>query len=253
MLCASDPAWFSRYRQCVAYCRGMARRSAPTRASGPGGRLPRQRQRFIALAAPSHRHVLTECSTRPDPHHRIAGGCLVARGSIDRARLSLCVRRNSTMFGLIFLAVEKKKALEKLQSHLTYCTTPLERNETQLMIQEILNQAKPYQQCDLAEAEELKLQLLSKINILTGLGKLGSVEPFRMHLADVEYHIATKQMEEKLTGQRKLKPDEPPRLRDEDKTPTINSMKREKKKKQAFGHQRFMIGFEDDDVDTKHK
>ncbi len=149
------------------------------------------------------------------------------------------------MFGLTFLSSEKKKTLEKLQNRLSHALTPIDRSETQLMIQEIMNHAKLLKNCDIAEADELRIQLLSKINILAGLGKLDSIEVFRMHLTDVEFHIATKQMEEKLLEERKMKqPDEAPNQKD--KSPTVNSLKRDKKKKQAFGHPRWVIGFEDE-------
>jgi hypothetical protein len=155
------------------------------------------------------------------------------------------------MFGLAFLSNEKKKILEKLQSRLSLASSPLLRNETQLAIQEIEAQAKPYQQCDLAEADELRTQLLTKMNILANIGKINSIEVFRMHLKDVEFHIATLQMAEKLQEEKRtLQPEEGPNAKD--KAPTLNSMKKEKKKKEAFGHQRWTIDFEDTNVDEKN-
>jgi hypothetical protein len=53
-------------------------------------------------------------------------------------------------------------------------------------------------------------------------------------------------MQEALREQQKLKPpDEPPNL--SDKAVTISKLEKEKKRKQAFGRQRWQIGFNDDE------
>lgn len=153
------------------------------------------------------------------------------------------------MFELSYLSNENKRALEKLQDRLTKATTPQIRNETELAIQEILARAKPYTRCDLIEADELRSQLLNKINVLAGLGK--SAESFRMHLREVEFHMQTVQMQEVLKEKQKheMRPEEPPNLRD--RIPTLGSMKRDKKKKEAFGSHRWQIGFDDEPDDTQ--
>lgn len=155
------------------------------------------------------------------------------------------------MFGLSFLSTENRKLLEKLESRLATAKTPLIRNETQLAIQDVRNKERLLKECDLAEAEDLKTQLLSKINILTGLGKVGSVEVFQMHLKDVEFHIQTLQMKTVLEEKNKMsQPDEAPNLKE--KSATISSIRREKKKQQTFGDTRWTINF-DDEPDLENK
>lgn len=147
------------------------------------------------------------------------------------------------MFDLSFLSSENKRILEKLQERLTKTTTPQLRNETELLIQETLAKAKSYKECDLFESDELRSQLLNKINILARLGK--STEAFQVHLRDVEFHIQRLQMQETVREQQKLKPpEEPPNLRD--KSTTLNKLERDRKRKQAFGRQRWQIGFDDE-------
>ena len=149
------------------------------------------------------------------------------------------------MFGLTFLSTEKKKRLEKYQDRLSRALSPRERNETLLAIQEIEASAKPYQKCNIEEADELRRQLLDKIYMSQGVGKLQYVEVFRSHLREVEFHIATQQMAEKLQEEAKMKqPEEAGTLKD--KLQTVTAVKREKKKKEAFGQPRWVIGFEDE-------
>jgi hypothetical protein len=147
------------------------------------------------------------------------------------------------MFNLVYLPADKKRAIEKLQDRLSKTTSAQVRNETLLLIQELEAEAKPYQQCDLYEADELRSQLLNKINTLARLGK--SVEPFLLHLRDVDFHIQTLQMRESLREQEKFKaPEEPPNLRD--KSVSLAKIARDKKRKEAFGRHRWQIGFEDE-------
>lgn len=148
------------------------------------------------------------------------------------------------MFNLSYLSNENKRALERLQEKLTKLTHPQQRNEVELTIQEIMAKAKPYLDCDLAEADELRNQLLSKINVLAGLGK--STESFRMHLRDVEFHIQTLQMKEVAKEETKLHHDEPPNQRDK------MSQKKQKTKDEAFGSHRWQIGFDDEPDTTKN-
>lgn len=154
------------------------------------------------------------------------------------------------MFGLTFLSNEKQKLLQKLEDRLSHAGTPQLRNETQLAIQEIKAQAKPYMECDLLEADELKSQLLQKINTLNGLGKLGSTEVFRMYLKEVDFHIQTMQMADALKEKDKISPDESPNL--VDRQQTLNSVAKAKKKKEAFAQHRWLVGFEDEpDIENK--
>jgi hypothetical protein len=155
------------------------------------------------------------------------------------------------VFGLVYLANNKQRLLQKLEDDLTKAKDRQSRNEIQLAILELRNQAKLYQQCDLLEAEELKNQLLQKINVLSGLGKLGSVEAFRVHLRDVEFHIQTLQIKESMLEKEKdkLDPGEPPNLAD--RGPSKSSIKKEKKREEAFQH-RWMLGMEDEpNLDNK--
>lgn len=153
------------------------------------------------------------------------------------------------MFNLSYLSSDKKRLLERLHERLSKAQTAQTRREIALEIQELESQAKPYIECDLVEADELRSQLLNKINILSGLGKAGSVEAFRTHLRDVEFHIQTLQMAEALKEKDKLKPEEAPNLRE--KSETTSGMVRARKKKQAFGKERWLIGFDDEPNDQK--
>jgi hypothetical protein len=153
------------------------------------------------------------------------------------------------MFNLSYLSSDKKRLLERLHDRLSKATTLRTRQEIALEIQELEAQAKPYIQCDLVEADELRSQLLNKINILAGLGKAGSVEAFRTHLRDVEFHIQTLQMAEALKEQDKLKPEEGPNLRE--RSESRATLEKARKKKQAFGKERWLIGFEDEPDDEK--
>ena len=155
------------------------------------------------------------------------------------------------MFGLTFLSNDKQKLLQKLEDRLTTASTSQQRNETLLAIQEIRVQAKPYLQCDLLEADDLKTQLLQKISILSGLGKAGAVDSLRFYLREIEFHIQTLQMKEALQEKDKMQPDEGPNLRD--KSVSLTSMKKEKRRKEAFSVQnRWKIGFEDEpDLENK--
>lgn len=153
------------------------------------------------------------------------------------------------MFGLTFLSNDKQKLLQKLEERLAGAKDRQTRNEAQLAIQELRVQAKPYTECDLLEAEELKSQLLQKLNILIGLGKQGSAEAFRLPLKDVDFHIQTLQMKETMQQKDKLSGDEPPNL--VDRSATLNSTEKEKKKKKAFQH-RWVVGM-DDEPDLTNK
>lgn len=147
------------------------------------------------------------------------------------------------MFNLSYMSNENKRALERLQDRLSKAETAPTRNEIELTIQEIMAKAKPYTQCDLVEADELRSQLLNKISILSNLGK--STESFRMHLREVEFHMQTVQMEEIIKEkQREFKPHEPPNQRGK------LGREKAKKHKEAFGSHRWQIGFEDEPDDT---
>lgn len=148
------------------------------------------------------------------------------------------------MFNLTYLSNDNKHALEKLNERLSKATIRHVRNETELTIQEIMAKAKPYQQCDLIEADELRSQILNKITILAKLGK--SSEAFQGHLRDVEYHIQTLQMAEVVKEQsRPVKPDQAPNL-EEDRLPSLNQIAKERRRKEAFGQHRWQIGFDDE-------
>lgn len=155
------------------------------------------------------------------------------------------------MFGLVYLSNENQKLLQKLEERLAKTQNRQLRNETQLAIQEIRNKAIPYTECDLIQAEELKSQLLQKLNTVIGLGKRASAEAFRIPLKDVEFHIQTLQMKEIMLEKEKMgQPDEPPTL--EDKLITISEQKREQKRKKTFQGQRWLVGMEDEpDSDNK--
>lgn len=152
------------------------------------------------------------------------------------------------MFGLKYLNNDKKKLLRRLEERLAKATSPQVRNESQLAIQEIMAQAKPYTECDLLEADELRSQIFNNINILAGLGKVGSAEVFRVHLKDVEFHMQTIQMAEMLKEQQdKFSPDEGPNLIERSSTPA--SVLKDRKRKEAFAQHRWVIGFEDEPDD----
>lgn len=155
------------------------------------------------------------------------------------------------MFGLTYLSNDKQRLLRQYEERLTTVQDRQLRNETQLAIQELRSQAKPLKDCDLIEAEELKSQLLQKINTLSGLGKAGSVEAFKIHLKDVDFHIQTLQMKDTLSEQEKMKqPAEAPNLAD--RGPTITSQRKEKKRQEAFNQHRWLIGMEDEpETDNK--
>lgn len=130
---------------------------------------------------------------------------------------------------------------------------PRQRNECNLIIQEILAEAMPYTSCDLEQAQELRDQLVSQMMILSGLGKAQSVEVFQHHIRDVEFHIETKKMEtamkEKMLKDSKLSPsysDDAPYAKD--RPQSINQLQKENRKKRASGRSRWVIGMEDDAV-----
>jgi hypothetical protein len=96
--------------------------------------------------------------------------------------------------------------------------------------------------------KKLKTQLLQKITTLSGLGKAGSVESLRLYLKEVDFHIQTLNMRQVIQEKEKMaQPDEPPNMKD--RSETITSMRREKRKKEAFSQHRWVIGFEDEPDD----
>jgi hypothetical protein len=98
------------------------------------------------------------------------------------------------MFGLMYLSDERKRALRKLEERLANSSEPRGREEAKLLIQEIMNEAIPYQACDIYKATELKNQLMDQVSILTNLGKVQMAEAFQVHLRDIDFHIQTKQI-----------------------------------------------------------
>lgn len=152
------------------------------------------------------------------------------------------------MFGLKYLSNEKKALLAKAQESLTRTKVYQERNNAELIIEEILSGAKPYSECDLIQADELRSQLYQQINILQGLGKQQATESFRMHLRDVEFHIQTLQMKERMQEEGRLRTDQPPCL-EEDRMPSLSSKKRErsaeKRKQKAVGRTRWTIDMDE--------
>ncbi len=153
------------------------------------------------------------------------------------------------MFNLVYLSTENRRALEILQERLTRSTDRRRRQDMELAIQDLLAREKPYTECDLFEADELRSQLLSKASILSRLGK--SAEPFLIHVKNLDLHIQTLQMKEALQEAERLKTEEPANLTE--KAPTVNNLKKERERKTAFGGTRWKIGFDDepDDAETK--
>jgi hypothetical protein len=150
------------------------------------------------------------------------------------------------MFNLSYLPTDRKRQLRKLQEKLATDIDHRARNETNLLIQEIMAEAKPYLSCDKYQLHELKNQLLDSISTLSQLGKRDSVESFQMHLKDVDFRLQTLMMEEALAEKDKLKSEEGPNLRE--RSTTLTELKREhkKKKQEARGHTRWTIGMEDE-------
>jgi hypothetical protein len=150
------------------------------------------------------------------------------------------------VFGLSYLSTDRKRALRKLQDRVANTTDPQTRNEANLLIQEIMAEAKPYLNCDIYEASELKNQLLDQVATLVNLGKTQQAEAFQVHIKDLDFFIQTKQMEQKLAEKEKEIPkqDESTALRE--RSVTIHSLKKDKRKKQAMGRTRWVIGMEDE-------
>ena len=150
------------------------------------------------------------------------------------------------MFGLTYLSDDRNRQLRKLQERLSTATDNRVRNETDLLIQEILNEAIPYTRCDLYQANELRNQLLDKMSVLQGLGKAGSVEFMQGYLREVDYHIQTKQMEENLKEKNLLRPGEGGNL--VERSSGVNTAIKEsrERRKQAKGRTRWVIGMDED-------
>jgi len=152
------------------------------------------------------------------------------------------------MFDLVFLSTENRRALEVMQERLKR-TKERDRLDLELAIQDLLAKQKPFTECDLFEADELRGQLSIKASMLSRLGK--SAEPFLIHIKNLDLHIQTLQMKEALAEAAKFKNDEGTNIIE--RTPTVNSLKKERQKKTAFGGNRWKIGFDDepDDDETK--
>jgi hypothetical protein len=155
------------------------------------------------------------------------------------------------MFNLSYLSTDRKRTLRRLQERAATTTNYESRNEANLLIQEIMAEAKPYTSCDLYEASELKNQLLDQVAILSNLGKTQQAEAFQIHLKDLDFYIQTKQMEAKMAEKSLPLNDEPATM--EDRSMTINSLVMAKRKQKAMGRTRWVIGMEDDEVETKPK
>ena|ERR1051326_6866371 len=151
------------------------------------------------------------------------------------------------MFGLSYLSSEYRRALEILQEKLARAPDHRRRREAELAIQDVLAREKPYTECDLVEADDLRGQLLNKINILSRIGKPS--EPFRMHLKDVDFHMQTLQMKESLKEEQRIRLDEPGVATSEKSIPSIQKLAEDRKRKEAFGQRRWQIGFEDEPND----
>lgn len=147
------------------------------------------------------------------------------------------------MFGLKYLSTDRKRILRRLQEKLTECGDLRERNEINLQIQEIYNEAEPYLNCDKFKLNELKNQILDNMRMLAGIGK--TTEAFEVNLRDVEYRLQTVMMEEAAAEKGRLKGTEPPNMNGERAT-GVKSLEREKKKKQAMGRTRWVIGMDDE-------
>ncbi len=149
------------------------------------------------------------------------------------------------MFNLKYLSNERKRQLRKLQERLETAQEQRTRNEANLLIQEIQSEAESYLTCDKYKLTELKNQIQDNISTLVGLGKSESAESFRIYLKEVDFRLQTVMMEEALAEKEKLKTDEPSNLRD--RIPSINDLQKEKRKKQAMGRTRWVIGMGDED------
>lgn len=149
------------------------------------------------------------------------------------------------MFNITYLSNDKNRVLRKLQDRLATATDPRVRNETDLLIQEVLAEAKPYQQTDMYEASELRNQLMEKIMTLQGLKK--PTETLQYYLREVDFHIQTLQMAEKLKESKKMDSEEGPTIHD--RATSINDLNRDRRKKKAVGRTRWVIGMDDDESD----
>jgi hypothetical protein len=148
------------------------------------------------------------------------------------------------LFNITYLSNDRIRQLRKLNERLANTTDQRVRNETNLLIQEIQNEAIPYTSCDLFKAAELRNQILDKIVTLNSLGKAQSVEIFQMHLKEVDFHIETKRMEEALKEKNRVKPDEGPNLREH--ATSLNDLKKEKRKQAVKGRTRWTVGMDED-------
>lgn len=147
------------------------------------------------------------------------------------------------MFGLVYLSTDRKRILRKLQEKLTECGDARERNEINLQIQEIYGEAEPYLNCDKFKLNELKNQILDQMRILNSLGK--TTEAFDVNLRDVEYRLQTVIMEEAAAEKGRVKNIDPPNMNGE-RSVSMTSLKQDKKKKQAMGRTRWVIGMDDE-------
>jgi hypothetical protein len=147
------------------------------------------------------------------------------------------------LFGLVYLSNERKRQLSKLNERLAHVADPRTHRDTELMIQEIMAEAKPYTKCDIYEVNELRNQIMDQISVLRNLGKSQSVESFQMHLRDIEFHLQTLQMAEVVKEKAILKRDEGSNL--VDRTPTI-SPRVAATKRRAMGRTRWQIGMDDE-------
>jgi hypothetical protein len=147
------------------------------------------------------------------------------------------------MFGLTYLSNRDQIFLQQLEESLTKARTPKDRDTLLFEIEKVRSKAKNYKDCDLPEAEELKSQLLNKMNLLSNIGK--SVEPFKIYLRDLDFHIQTLQLKNRIEEENKMpRPSEAPNLKD--KSPTVTSVRKERKRKEIFGNSRWVINFEDE-------
>jgi len=151
------------------------------------------------------------------------------------------------LFGLSYIPTDRKRQLRKLQDRLANAGNPKTRNETNLLIQEIMSEAKPYLSCDKFELQELKNQLLENITALSTIGKAQSVESFQMYLKEVDFRLQTLLMEETLKEKDRLRPDEAPNLKERSISQNQLEKQRIKKKQEARGHTRWVIGMDDED------
>ena len=110
-----------------------------------------------------------------------------------------------------------------------------------------MSEAKPYLSCDKFELQELKNQLLENITALSTIGKAQSVESFQMYLKEVDFRLQTLLMEETLKEKDRLRPDEAPNLKERSISQNQLEKQRIKKKQEARGHTRWVIGMDDED------